>query len=388
MSLSPTVRGGFVRQGAMSGGRLTLVTGATGFVGGAVAASLLRAGERLVALVRGATPIEARARLARSVGRFAESDDERVGLARAVEGAEIIVGDLADEGALADARLDRVTHALHAAACTSFRSRREVYRTNVLGSLALARRMAGARRLERFVHVSTAYCCGVRAVALLGEDEAPSPGAEHVADYTRSKAEAEARLPIDVPGLPLLLVRPSIVVGHTRLGCGPSSSLFWYYRALAALGRAPFAPPARRDVVPVDYVDAALQYLLFLPRPRHRVYHVSAGPRSAMTWSAIAREFARLGAPCPAGEPHQVAPDRLAPSLDELARVFGPGDVERLSRGLELCARVGAAGAEVFDNGRLLDEGAPEPPSFVSYLPRCLETSLAKSIYEQLDDDA
>jgi hypothetical protein len=30
---------------------------------------------------------------------------------------------------------------------------------------------------------------------------------------------------------PLIVARPSIVVGHTRLGCRPSASIFWYYRS-------------------------------------------------------------------------------------------------------------------------------------------------------------
>jgi hypothetical protein len=42
-------------------------------------------------------------------------------------------------------------------------------------------------------------------------------------------------------GARVAIARPSVIIGHPVLGVGPSSSLFWYYRALAAVAPGPFA---------------------------------------------------------------------------------------------------------------------------------------------------
>src|SRR5207244_10564816 len=95
--------------------------------------------------------------------------------------------------------------------------------------------------------------------------------------------------------LPLLVARPSIVVGHTVLGVTPSASLYWYYRALARAGVSPFPDSTRRDIVPVDWVAEAIIRLLFLRDPKFARYHLSAGEDRATTWSEIREAFARLG---------------------------------------------------------------------------------------------
>src|SRR5262249_20415268 len=141
--------------------------------------------------------------------------------------ATVIHGDLTDPGTLDDPRLDGVTHVLHLAANTSFRSVRGVRHTNIDGTLALAHRMRGAPGLVRFLHVGTAYLCGADPPRVVPEDDYPRPGIRHLAEYTSSKAECEMLLERLAPELPLVVARPSVVVGHTRLGCLPSSSIFW-----------------------------------------------------------------------------------------------------------------------------------------------------------------
>src|SRR5215468_3591184 len=133
-----------------------LVTGATGFVGGAVAAQLLQhpAVGGVLLLVRGATAGAARERARRSLARFGDPISER-----AWQRCEVLAGDLTEPATLTDPRLERVTHVLHAAGATSLRSVRRVRETNIAGTLALARRMRQAPRLVRFLHVGTAYIC-------------------------------------------------------------------------------------------------------------------------------------------------------------------------------------------------------------------------------------
>src|SRR5262245_9062755 len=159
---------------------LVLLTGATGFLGGAAAAELLRHPEisRLLLLIRAPTAAAALQRAKRSLARFANASIES-----AWKRCEVVPGDLTEPETLADRRLDEVTHVLHVAGNTSLRSVRGVRQTNIDGTLALAKRMQQAPRLVRFLHVGTAYICGAGPGSLIHEDDYPQPRVRHLVEY-------------------------------------------------------------------------------------------------------------------------------------------------------------------------------------------------------------
>jgi nucleoside-diphosphate-sugar epimerase len=361
-----------------------LLTGATGFLGGAAGVELLRRQPacRLFLLVRGDTPEVAEERVRRSLARFAE----RAFLEDVFCRCTPIPGDLTDPATLADPRLDQVTHVLHLAANTSFRSVRAVRHANILGALALAHRMRRAPSLERFLHVGTAYICGTNPPRLVQEDDYPRLDVQHLAEYTASKAECEILLERTAPELPLVIARPSLVVGHTRLGCLPSASIFWYYRVLALLRRVPAPLEARKDIIPVDYTAEALVVLLLAPTLLYKRYHISSGESASVSWREIMAAFAR----CPdwPAEPCRVVDfATLAQERDRFREQLGPGDEERLLQLLELFFRFSTSGVELFDNHRLLEQGMPAPPRFIDYLPTCARLPLDRGVYEQMLDD-
>jgi nucleoside-diphosphate-sugar epimerase/glutathionylspermidine synthase len=361
-----------------------LVTGATGFVGGAVAAQLLHQLEsgRVLLLVRGATQAAALERAKRSLARFGDHIPER-----AWQQCEVLTGDLTEPATLADPRLERVTHVLHAAGDTSLRSARRVRETNIAGTLLLARRMRQAPRLVRFLHVGTAYICGAGPPSLVHEDDYPAPTVRHLVEYTRSKAECEQLLASSVPELPLVIARPSVVVGHTRLGCRPSASIFWYYRTVDLLRRVPAPLDAYKDIVPVDYVAEALLFLLFREPLRWRRYHISAGESAGVTWREMAAVFARYHGER-SEDPYEVADfPTLVRERARLRRLLGPGDEDLLLRALEPFFLLSASGAEMFDNRRLLAEGMRPPPRFTEYMPACITQPAGRSVYEQILHD-
>jgi nucleoside-diphosphate-sugar epimerase len=362
-----------------------LLTGATGFLGGAVAADLLRWPEpvRVLLLVRAPGAQAAESRVRRSLARFAEAGRPDFSWDRCTA----LPGDVTEPASLADPRLDEVTHVLHLAANTSFRSVRGVRATNIEGTRALARRLRAARGLARFLHVGTAFICGTHPPRTVAEDDYPRPGVRHLVEYTRSKAEAELLLGQMASELPLVVARPSIVVGHTRLGCGPSASIFWYYRALALLRRVPVPPEVRKDIVPVDYVAAALLRLLFRPGLRHGRYHISAGQTASVSWREIFEAFALCSGSGTGGPCRVVSHAEFARERARLREVLGPGDEQRLLQALEPFFRLSACGVEVFDNGRLLAEGVPAPPRFTDYLPVCVGRPPGRGVYEQFRDD-
>jgi nucleoside-diphosphate-sugar epimerase len=361
-----------------------LITGATGFIGGAAVWHLLCRvpTSRLLLLVRANDLETARQRVRQSITRFGGGDCS----AQALDRCEFLPGDLTRPETLGDRRLAQMTHVLHLAANTSLGSSRSVRQTNLDGTVALAQRMRRAPRLERFLYVSTAYLCGPDARPVVREDDYPRPGIRHLAEYTRSKAECELLLEETMPDLPLMVARPSVVVGHTTLGCKPSASIFWYYRALSLLGRLPIPAGCRKDVIPVDYAAGALVHLLLKPHLAHRRYHVSAGQTATSnTWGEIAENLVH----CQGGR--ALEPPRVVDLLTFLAErhrlreILGPGDEELLLRAMAAFFPFSACGAEVFDNTRLLSEGMPPSPRFTDYLKVCARDS--RTVYEQMKDD-
>jgi nucleoside-diphosphate-sugar epimerase len=411
-----------------------LLTGATGFVGGALLARLATAGLSVTALVRGRSDDHARERALHSLSRFLPQRQLLLVASR----VKVVAGDLTSSEAYARTELEHVTHVVHSAACTSFASNREVWRSNVEGTERLAEQLIGLPRLQRFLYVSTAYCCGDRPSARVLESDGPRAEHGHVNEYTRSKAEAELRLRAMGWGRRLIVARPSIVVGHTQLGVGPSSSLFWYYRAVSALCCGPFSLDDRRDVVPVDYVADALQFLLTFERPRFDTYHLSAGAVGSDTVADVLRalslasttdrnsvpgcrtsrqsDYRGQNGPCRGfprpshlrGSEIQNAHAGRGTSPESDARVWrklspvtlaelGPQlralvrdetEARKLARGMRACAKLGALDIQFFDNGRLLSEGFRPPPRFVDYAGLCLQTSGEATIFDQMIDDA
>jgi nucleoside-diphosphate-sugar epimerase len=238
------------------------------------------------------------------------------------------------------------------------------------------------------VYVGTAYVCGAQPPPVVYEDAYPRADVRHLVQYTASKAECEMLLEQTAPELPLVIARPSVVVGHTRLGCLPSASIFWYYRALDLLRRVPVSLQKRKDIVPVDYVAAALVRLLLRPTLHQRRYHISAGESASVSWREMAEEFSRCHGERPE-EPYRVVDiETLHRERERLQRFLGPGDEERLLQTLEFYFRFSASGVEVFDNSRLLHEDIPPPPRFTDYLRTCATLPADRSVYEQMRDDA
>lgn len=368
-----------------AGVAMILLTGATGFIGGATLASLLAAhpSRRILLLVRGESVEAAQERARRSAARFVDVTTLEAGWRR----CEVLCGDLTDARSLDDPRLDQVTHVLHLASNTSFRSVRGVRHANILGALTLAHRMRRALHLERFLYVGTAYICGQDSERIVREDDFPRYGVRHVVEYTSSKAECEMLLENSAPELPLVVARPSVVVGHTLLGCLPSASIYWFYRVAELLRRTTCPLDAYDDVVPVDYVAEALLFLLLKPELKHRRYHISAGEGSSVTWREISEVFSKCYGERADNPYHVVDFATIARERERLTPLLGPGDEEHMLKTLEIYYRFAEINVEMFDNNRLLAEGMPPPPKFTSYLEKCAMMPADRSVYEQMRAD-
>ena len=355
---------------------IVFLTGSTGFLGGAFLSQLLEStyeGE-VVCLVRADDEESANERVRRSVGRF--------GTDRLPGNVKILRGDLLSDDWHGSRQLDGVSHVMHLAASTSFGNSRGIRKTNVEGALSLARAMRG-RNLDRFVYTGTAAICGASPTPIVHEDDYPSDRAKHLVAYTRSKAEAERLLSEQFADLPVVVARPSIVVGHTELGCKPSGSIFWVLRAVEALRFITWDLENRIDVVPVDWAADALTRLLFAPRLKHNRYHVSAGTGASVRWKELAEEYARLRGGA-SRDRYEVGGMRQL-TVTRVMQAAGDGHPRHLLHALELYYRFCSLDL-VYDNCRLLKEGIPTPPRFTDYMRVCEESSTS-SIYDQMRSD-
>jgi len=108
------------------------------------------------------------------------------------------------------------------------------------------------------VHVSTAFVGGRREGTFSERDLDLS--ADFRNTYEQSKAEGEWLI-ASTPELPVVVARPSMVVGHSAGGWTPVfNNVYWPIRAFerGLFRTIPTDPGALIDIVPVDYVAAAI----------------------------------------------------------------------------------------------------------------------------------
>lgn len=364
-----------------------LITGGTGFLGGATAVALMEAGHghALSFLVRAKTAEQGLERLRGSLTRF-EVPEARLA---ALTTAQIIPGDLADvSGFVGDARLDAVTHVVNCAAITSFGKHPLTWPVNVEGTFAFAKRMSTVKGLKRFIHVGTAMACGPNKDSKFVSESWNFPdSADHLVAYTASKAEAERRMKTELPTLPLVVARPSIVVGHSKLGCAPSSSIFWVFAMAIKLEKFMCDIDACIDVVPVDYCAEALMQMVLLPRLDHDLYQISAGRDGACSFREIDKAAARAYGVAPVGERYeQISVGDIKALAPSFALKLGIANRRLMMRAMSLYGAFSALDY-VFDNSRLTLAGVAPPPRFVDYIGCCIKSTEGQSLMQQMLND-
>ncbi|UZH01281.1 SDR family oxidoreductase (plasmid) [Pantoea anthophila] len=363
-----------------------LITGSTGFLGGAVVASLLQNSprDRLLLLVRGENVEEGVNRVKTNLKNFGLDES----LISTIESDNILLGDLAfTENFIHDTRLDDVTHVINCAAVASFGNNPFIWKVNVEGTFQFAERMSRVAGLKKFIHVGTAMSCAPEPGSLVTESGLDSSRDQHVVEYTWSKASIEKLMTEKLPGLPLVIARPSIVVGHSDQGCLPSASIFWVFRMVLALGKFTCELGDRIDVVPVDYCAEALVLLLDAEAVINEVIHISAGAQSSVTFAEIDEAMARASGEKALGPDYQkVSYKHLAESRRTFKDLFGPCNERIMLRAMNLYGHFSNLNV-VFDNSKLLQLGMSRPSRFTDYLDRCVVTTRNSTIAELMQVD-
>lgn len=308
-----------------------LVTGATGLLGRYLVRDLTTAGRRVAVLVRGDRLRTAAQRIDAVLDDWQRVGGMHVACPVVLEG-DITVPGLGLAPDVAAWVAHHVDEVVHAAASLSFAARDrdgEPWLSNVSGTanVLAACTAAGIRRLH---HVSTAYVCGQRQGRVL-ETEA-DVGQAVGNDYERSKLEAE-RLVRTAEGFEAVTIhRPSIIVGDTATGFTNTFQGFYaplrivqpfaaaFVSAglpggsmLAALG---MSGAERKNLVPVDWVAAAITRIIVDRSLHGRTYHLTAADPTPA--ALLCRVFERLVPEMAATQPRVGDPAAAA----GLARLF------------------------------------------------------------------
>ena len=260
-----------------------LLTGATGFLGMELLARVLEHTDRdVVALVRAEDDAAAQARVDELLTTLvAPGTRPHCGRVRAVA-ADLETPGLGLSPLVRERITSSVSAVVHCAASVSFTlALEDARRINVEGTreiveLALEAQRRG--RLERFVHVSTAYVAGDR-VGLISEHDG-DVGQRFRNTYERTKLEAEQI--VNDSGLPAAIVRPSVIVGDSATGWTQAFNVIYFPLQAFARGlfpQVPGDPGACLDIVPVDTVADALLALLTGP-VRGGAIHIVSGDQT------------------------------------------------------------------------------------------------------------
>jgi thioester reductase-like protein len=283
-----------------------LLTGATGLLGSYLLKDAMSAGHQIAVLVRSSVFESARQRVETTLGRW-----EQIA-GHALPRPVVLEGDIsqADLGLDANSLAWLSRHCdsmIHNAASLTFQTDQksgEPWRSNVEGTgnvLETCRKVG----IRKFHYVSTSYVCGLRQGRIL-ESELDE-GQEFGNDYERSKVATEKMVKeaefLDRP----TIYRPAIIVGDSQTGY--TSTFHGFYIPLkivhglinkldpefingqplmTALG---LSGSDSKNLVPVDWVSAAMVYILGHPEHHGNTYHLTPRHRVPLTmWCEVVEE--------------------------------------------------------------------------------------------------
>lgn len=265
------------------------LTGGTGFMGADLLPRILRAlpGSTITLLVRAPSADAAQERV-RALGeellRTGAPPDtpERLAAVRgdvAADGCGLAAGDRAEI-------IARATHIVHGAATIRFDhpidEARAINGGGTRSMLALAGDCARSGRLRRFTWIGTSSVSGRRAGPI--REEELEMGQEFFNTYEQSKCEAERLVRTAMADLPVTIVRPSIVIGDSHTGRTSSFNVIYIPLRLLYSGlltAVPGRPETTLDLVPVDWVNDVIAFLMDHPAAEGRICHLTAGPGRA-----------------------------------------------------------------------------------------------------------
>src|SRR6266481_2293224 len=276
------------------------VTGSTGYLGSYLAAGLLTTyRDKLNLLIRAKSEQEARERLWTSLQLHFEFPEFAGYLNSRVR---IFPGDLtSDRFGLSDdeyhALVDTTDSLIHCAASLNRKSEKQCLNVNLRGTLEviqLARRAQSRNGLRRYSHVSTVAVAGKRKNEVVTEDASIDWSRSDYDPYARTKKFCEHMANQLLPDVPRTIFRPAIILGDSRRPETSQFDMVQAFHVLAQMPVLPLRPNDKIDIVPANYVGAAIVKIHQMEKPNYGIYHLSSGT-GAQTYKELTDALAEIG---------------------------------------------------------------------------------------------
>ena len=285
----------------------SLITGASGFLGGRLAQMLLEQGDDVILLARRGADL-----------RHLPGDLH-------ADRMKVVRGDLGDPAALQEAA-EQATRVFHCAACsTDWAPDATYHAANVVGTGNLVAAARRAPRLQRFVHVSSTDIYGYPTIPC-AEDH---PFVDAGLPYNRTKGLGEEMVwkAAREHRLPVTIVRPATIYGPRGKDFTQEIATMLRQRMMATIDQG----SAPGGFVYVDTVAQAMLDASVSPRTEGRAYNIADG--SGVTWSTYLKVFAeQLGTATPWINLSSSAAMGLARALEAPHRLLRLGGRPLLTR--------------------------------------------------------
>ena len=282
-------------------------TGGTGFVGSFLAAELLNAGHSIIFLARGKGRLSARRRIEAALKFVSPMARDKLN-----RHCTIIEGDITQKG-LGLSKLDRrylemshVDAVYHCAASVDFsETNRDMTRKINVDGTVHTLEMAHHMEVSIFHHMSTLYVAGAREGKILETELTVDQRFNNPYEETKAKAEAVVKQWSHKTGIPSVIYRLPIVLGHSATGKTPTFSGFYgffkaFWRLAKTVRKRIGSDPrfvrdgirlvgcdvhvplyvnctrdSRVDLVPIDWVTRMILSLSSKESARNKTFHLS-----------------------------------------------------------------------------------------------------------------
>lgn len=255
------------------------LTGYPGFLASSLVSQLIKDHHQDIEKIHLLVLPSLKEKAAKEITYFTESNELHPDL------FNIIPGDITAPSMKIDTEMNStlrnsVTHVFHLAAIYDLAVPKDIaFHVNVNGTKIVNDWVKTLNKLERYIYFSTAYVSGTREGQIFEHEL--NEGQSFRNHYEHTKFEAELLVEELKAGIPVTIIRPGIVRGHSKTGeTMKFDGIYFMLNLLDHLRYLPVIPyfsegSAEGNFVPSDYVLKATSHLAFADAGVGKTYHLT-----------------------------------------------------------------------------------------------------------------